>query len=79
MDFVHPQYEPWFATHLWLFPERKVKLPLETQTPNGHGKRGTLLGNVDPGLISPSHFFWGGVPFKSNQSPLKGDTPQLID
>ena len=27
--------------------------------------------NVDPGLINLSHY-WGGVPSKSDESPLKG-------
>ena len=34
--------------------------------------------NVDPGLINPSHCK-GDVPFKSDESPLKGDTPLLIN
>ena len=34
--------------------------------------------NVDPGLINPSHY-QGGVPSKSDESPLKGDTPLLIN
>ena len=33
--------------------------------------------NVDPGLINPSHY-WGGVPSKSDESLLKGDTSLLI-
>ena len=35
-----------------------------------------LSANVDPGLINPSHRE-GGVPFKSDESPLKGDTPPI--
>ena len=34
--------------------------------------------NVDAGLINPSHYE-GGVPSKSDESPLKGDTPLLIN
>ena len=34
--------------------------------------------NVDPGVINPSRYY-GGVPSKSDESPLKGDTPLLIN
>ena len=34
--------------------------------------------HVDAGLINPSHYL-GGVPSKSNESPLKGDTSLLIN
>ena len=37
-----------------------------------------LPSNVDPGLINLSHYL-GGVPSKSDESPLKGDTPLLIN
>ena len=32
--------------------------------------------NVDPGLINPSHYS-GGVPSKSDESALQGDTPPI--
>ena len=34
-------------------------------------------GNVDPGLINPSHY-WGGVPSKSGLNPHSKGTPPFI-